>query len=808
MIAFGALTFVGIVLLFCAAVGRGQSLRTGPIVLVPLLFMLIPFAQSVPLPSRVRAVLDPKGSAILAESSAAPAVVAPLSLDPPATRARLGQAAGALAIFLAAFHVASGQRRRHLFLRALGVAAVAAVVIGIGHRLFGLTKIYGVLQTTKRTMFIGPFVNPNHSAEFLNLGAFVCLACCFQRETIFNRVGWLVATGLCLGGVAATASRGGAVALAAGVLIFIFLRYVSRNAEGEPRVSQGRRASLAWGGLFLGFAALAAAAFGANDLISRFQTDRVDEDLRLRVWKDSLQVIRAHPFGIGRGAFDRVFPIYRTIKTNFPVRFAFVENMPLQMLIDAGWLMFAICVTALGWAAWQLARRGRRDRVEAALVAGLLAVLTQNCVDFGLEVPGVLLPFAAVLGTVFGRLREVDASEARWRGWPLTAMTCAGLLLGTGSVAHSSYDDFDALLRKPENAKDGSLVERAQRTHPTDYYYALAYARLLPLQGKEGPSPRFHALNRALRLCPSCEQVHAEVARNLWAVGHRRQSLQEWRTAVSLQPVLLWPVLGELHAAGARPADLASIATFDPPLLIQVSRYLAGLSRSDQGLEVLDQAEALGVPASQLFLTRAELQLLSHDEKAAAATVAKARQANVRSPRLDVLEAKLLLSAKGETGADEALAILDRAATQFPDDASVQRSRLDIVINYQKWHAAERSLDGFKRALSVAGGSAGEAHLAAARLAAKLSRWTGAIDEYRIALADRPSDISLWMEFGQAALAAGRNTTAREAFMTADHLSPNNPEITKAFQTLDAQTHAASTRSFGGDPPLNRWKAP
>ena len=110
-----------------------------------------------------------------------------------------------------------------------------------------------------------------------------------------------------------------------------------------------------------------------------------------------------------------------------------------------------------------------------------------------------------------------------------------------------SFDDFDALLKqRPDADARRALLARAQQAHPLDYFYALAYARLEPLKGAEGPSPRLHALNRALRLCPGCETAHVEVARNLWQLGLRRQALLEWRTAVDIQPALFTSALGEL----------------------------------------------------------------------------------------------------------------------------------------------------------------------------------------------------------------------------------------------------------------------
>ena len=150
-----------------------------------------------------------------------------------------------------------------------------------------------------------------------------------------------------------------------------------------------------------------------------------------------------------------------------------------------------------------------------------------------------------------------------------------GLAFGVGSVAHASYDDFDALLRvAPPGTERRELLVRAQRTHPTDYFYVLAFAQLQPMASPGGgPSPRLRALNRALRLCPSCEQVHLEIARSLWHAGRRGQALLEWRTTVDLQPMLLAPALGELFALGAKPEELAAIATSNPARIVEVAAF-------------------------------------------------------------------------------------------------------------------------------------------------------------------------------------------------------------------------------------------
>lgn len=771
----------GVTLFFLGLVAEGRSLRFGLPALMTLLFLAIPVLQSIPLPRAARHVLDPKGTALLDDMLDAPRAW-PLSLDPSPTRADIGKAALALAIFIVAYHLASGQSRRHLFPRAVGIAGIAAVGVGIGHRLLGVGKIYGILVSTHRTLITGPFVNANHTAELLELGAFACLACSFQRPNVLNRVGWLVGTLLCVGGAAATLSRGGVAALGMAVVMFVFLSYFAKDGGVTHR-----RASLAWGAFLLALIILGAGALGAGQLIDRFQASAVTSDVRFRVWRDSLRVLAAHPFGIGRGAFDRVYPIYRTVKAPFALRFAFVENEPLQLLIDCGWVLFGALAAGFGLVVWQIARYGRRDKIEAALVAGLFAVLIHNLVDFGLETPGILLPFTGILATVLGRIGHGEEKVPTWGRWVAVGLAAVGCIAGIVSLARHGSDDFDALLRKAHTVgEERAVLARARQAHPVDYFYALADANLAPLRSAPGqPSPRFHALNQALTLCPNCEDVHLAVARNLWALGRRRQALLEYRSTVELQPSLFTGVMGELFGSGAKPEELASIATFDSKRMIEVASYLAATSRVDAAATVLDQAETLGAPHTDILLMRARLQLQAHQLAPAQATVSALRASGLHDAQLAILEAQVTLDGAGPRAADQALEILDAAAVRYPGNVGVQQMRIDLVTKYQKWTAVTRALEGYKQALYTRDGSATEAHLAAARIYSRLSHWTEALGEYRIALADQPANVALWMELGGAGESAGRDTTAREAYGEAARLSPSNPGIMAAIQRLD-----------------------
>jgi tetratricopeptide (TPR) repeat protein len=608
-----------------------------------------------------------------------------------------------------------------------------------------------------------------------------------------NRVGWTLGTIFCAAGAAATLSRGAIVALAVAMLLFVGLHYLAARKEAPAT----RRSSRAFGALLLGVVALAAVGFGAGQVLERFNAEALGDNTRLQLWRDSWRVIHAHPLGIGRGTFDRVYPIYRTLHTATATRFAFVESQPLQMLIDGGWLFLVATVGGLAMLIAHVARRGRRDATESALIAGVAAVLVHSCLDFGLETLGVLLPFVVVVGTLLGRIRSPPARNARFK-WPIAAFAGASLAIGIASVAHGSYDDFDRLLRRAtEHETKRELLVRAQRLHPTDYFYALAYARLQPIKSPSGgPSPRFHALNRALVLCPSCDVIHVEIARNLWSLGLRRQALLEWRTAVDIQPKLLAPALGELFASGAKPEELTAIASTKGERMIDVANFLASVSRLDQALRVLDQAEAVGAAPREVLVTRAILALWTGDHPEAA--LAKARAGGIRDPRLAVVEAELRLRVKDdEHAADAALAMLDAAAAQYPGNLEIERKRVEVVTSYGKWHAASRAVEGLKAALFQNQRAVSEAHAAAARIAAKLSRWNEALGEYRIVLAEEPRNVQFWIEYGQVAEAAGRSLVAREAYGEASRLSPKNPEIREAIRNVDERM----TKLRGGDSP-------
>ncbi len=450
---------------------------------------------------------------------------------------------------------------------------------------------------------------------------------------------------------------------------------------------------------------LGAGALGADQLIDRFKTDAVSTDVRLRLWRDGLRVFAAHPLGIGRGAFERVFPIYRTLKMPFPLRFAFVENQPLQLLIDCGWFFFA--------PDRRRARRRSRGELCGTVAAtrsrrrsslGCSRSLVHSIVDFGLETLGVLLPFVAILGTVLGRLPACDRGLAarremrlgRARRWPRPPWSSGSARPPTpapttstpSSDSHELPDARHELLVGPRRSTP-STTSTLSRTRDS------SRSRVRPERRPLG-STRSTARCASVRPARRCTSRWPETS---GTSDCGRQALLEWRTAVDLQPSLFTAALGELFSTGAKPQELAAVASSRSDHMLELVAFLRGRGRIPDAFVVLDQADALGAPRGESLLARARLQLEQGQPAAAAATAEQARQLGIQDPRLAVLQARLTLANKGVKGVDEALAILNLAATRAPTDVQVQSERIELVVTYKKWQAAERSLEGLKQAL-------------------------------------------------------------------------------------------------------------
>lgn len=757
-----------------AALARGAQTRLKPhiVMALPMLFLLIAALQIMPMPWTARARLDPAGSELLALAQLTGPQ--PMSLDPPATYFELAKAAAALVVGTSALILTSSRRLRFAAIGMVAVAGLAAFAVGLGHRAFFEDKIYGLFDAS-RGLPVGPFVNPNHTAEFLELGAFAALAFAFSRPSRDGQRVWKVVAAVLAAGALSTLSRGSVLALGSGVLVWFLL--APRSDDGESLHRTKFAAALIGLLVVVGIGV----GFGAEGLLDRFAQSGPAGEGRFRVWADALKMLRAHPLGIGLGAFTRTYPVYQSFPSS--VWYQFPEDQPLSILVETGVPGAVFMLAAWSLVLRRFAKQARRDRVEASLAAGLVAVLAHNLTDFGLETLGVLLPFCALWGTLFGRMAEATEDPPSERWMPMLAgLGVLPVIGGIALLCLPAARDFDALLQPPFSAESRALARQASQAHPTDYAYALAEARL-EAPDPASPAKRLRLINRAMILCPACAVAHVEAARELWRLGRRSQALLEWRTVLALPSGRLDAVFGELSKSGASEAELISLATERNRQ--ELSRLLLGQGMIPAAREVM--AGSASKDTVEFHLVQAQIALDAQDLPAARAAATAALAAAPRDPRAFAMTADVEVR---ENKREEAIATLTRGLGAEPTDVDLCQRLLGLLTQTDRWRATDQALDNLRRALAEHGAPMRAANLAAAQIFEHRGQFYRAVTEYQSALAQAPDDVGLQLSLARAAELAGKVTVAVDAYAAVLRRSPKQPEAEAGLARIRTQKKA------------------
>jgi O-antigen ligase len=258
-----------------------------------------------------------------------------------------------------------------------GAAAAVAAVSFMTHSA-DARAIYG-LRFTPGWLGFGPFPNRNHTACFLAMG--VVMACglmvweIMRRRTIEAILAGLMAL-LSLAGMLATQSRGGVLALGAGLAIyggFCLAKFRNRRALAVIAA--------------IALVAVAVALAGGHTLFARFNAPSTADSnsSRVAIWGETLHLWGDAPlFGHGAGAFSSLYPLY----TQLPLDNESVlhpESSWLQWLAELG--AVPVLLAALLAGGWLVARvrmahgSHRSFFLYAAGFAAFGALLVHGAVD-------------------------------------------------------------------------------------------------------------------------------------------------------------------------------------------------------------------------------------------------------------------------------------------------------------------------------------------------------------------------------------------------------------------------------------------
>jgi tetratricopeptide (TPR) repeat protein len=471
-------------------------------------------------------------------------------------------------------------------------SALLVAVLTLGHGLIDARSVFGLYDPrfTAVRWRVGPILNPNNLAGYLNLGAFAGFGLAFRSQQQSRRWAVLVGVALLVGTSVLSGSRAGVVSVAVGVLSFLGLHHF----RSEPRHARsgGSRTALLLFALALP-AGLALGWIGARQ--STWQGLFDQELTKLTMIGRSLRLVADFPvFGIGRGAFESVSPAYGVAAAGHRVA-AQPENFLAQWAIEWG-LPVALVLVLLGV---RSVRHGIRSAsssaVARALLAGLGALFAQNLLDMGLEIAAVGLAVACAIGALsapHGARAPVDVVAAaplqpsvpfRLAIWPWA--TALSVLVWLGSIVVSRWPVADErlALQSSFSARSGwdeqghaSMVEQlrgAMRRHPAEFYFSHLGAAA-SLEARRGdPMPW---LSHAIERNPYAGRTRVLAARALVRRSALSQAMSQLRSAVELEPGLAG-LAGSLAAGwtadlglltGAAPRDTSGAA-----FLVSAARF-------------------------------------------------------------------------------------------------------------------------------------------------------------------------------------------------------------------------------------------
>lgn len=668
-----------------------------------------------------------------------------ISQDPGNTRLHVLVGLAIVAAFLAA-RTSGPAALRPIAAAVVGSAALLGIE-GFAHEAAGVDAVFGLyVPRFSRPQLLTPVMNGNHLGGLAVLGTILAAGLALRSDGPGRRA-WAAGSVFCGVVVAATLSRGAIGSALFGLLLLGFWVFQDHGS---------RRAHMLMPAAVVGAAVAGTLAFaGLEPILRRFETQGFD---KLGVALLGFRLLEGPSawLGVGRGAFSAMF----VAEEGSNARYTHPENIVVQWTTEWGLLIALLLFVVLAVALFRRLRSAN-DPLVAASCIGIFALTLQNLVDFSLEMAGVAVVAAAVLGALLPAASAEAPARTRGVYAALAGLFVLTLVwLGPSVARGGTQSTIDRLTRAMEADRENEFVRAlraglaAHPAEPTLTLLAGTYAG----EREHADAPAWLAIT--MEQAPGWAAPHAVASQWLFERGLVDQALLEVREAETR------------HAASAHRELCAILVRF--PALGRVER---AAPPDELRVPYLDRAAGCARLPRELAAAIDD-EILKAEPRHASATLREAKRLS-REQRFD-----------------EAVALLEGALAESSGDTRLWVAIIGAELGAGRPEAAQATLER-ARALGLEGRPLGEA---AARVAAALGDAEG-MRATLTRLRGQARGNAAWVARsfileGQLEASLGRIDAALDAYVAADRADPTGRALQYAAELARASERPTQARRF------------
>ncbi len=322
------------------------------------------------------------------------------------------------AIFVVAYVWGQDAKRSMRALNALVIVATVYAFYGLIVLFAGSDLVLWIHKPMYQLDVTGPFINKNNFASYLGAALVIAIGLLLRRimhdatgagvhefwrrliALLTGRALYLtVAVIVLFTALLLTHSRAGLASFVVGFVVLLVLLRLAGLLQGKM---------FFWGAGVMAAVLIALFFLSGEGVFSRMVSD--GEPARPQLYTLVMNAIADRPWlGSGLGSFPQIFQIYRT--EDIPPEFfterahsVYLETM-LELGIPAALALFA----GLGWLICRMGASvtadARHRTIPAVCSAAVVVLCVHSLVDFPLQIPGITMTFAWLLGLGAARLR-------------------------------------------------------------------------------------------------------------------------------------------------------------------------------------------------------------------------------------------------------------------------------------------------------------------------------------------------------------------------------------------------------------------